>query len=186
MQCPLTHISFSFIRKSGHINPWFSKFALFCHELVQHIYFAELLYSIVYSERWVSMGLNLWRISIHRLTKYSLDATDSIPSYIIFSISLPLCLWIWFTLFFSLEDDLTWKQPLSCPWPPAPRARPRSRPTGSSTAPEIVADLLLSWSRIFARWIFWFNLGCKVKIQYVCFIIFYEMFWLRTNTRWFI
>ena len=45
--------------KIMHINPWFWRFSLFCYEPVQHIYFfAELLYSIVYSARWVSIGLN--------------------------------------------------------------------------------------------------------------------------------
>ena len=46
--------------KIMHINPWFWRFSLFCYEPVQHIYFfAELLYSIVYGARWVSIGLNL-------------------------------------------------------------------------------------------------------------------------------
>ena len=48
--------------KITHINPWFWRFSLFCYKPVQPIFFAELLYSIVYSARWVSMGLNLWAI----------------------------------------------------------------------------------------------------------------------------
>ena len=49
---------FLLFEKSWHINPWFSIFALFCYEPVQH-FFALLLYSIVYSARWVSICLNL-------------------------------------------------------------------------------------------------------------------------------
>ena len=42
---------------------------LFWFEPVQYIYFfAELLYSIVYSARWVSMGLNLWRIYMNEVS----------------------------------------------------------------------------------------------------------------------
>ena len=44
-----------------HINPWFWRFSLFFLWIgSEYLFFAELLYSIVYSARWVSMGLNLW------------------------------------------------------------------------------------------------------------------------------
>ena len=69
--------------KIRYINPWFWRCSLFCYEPVQHNYFfAVLLYSIVYSARWVSIYLNLWGIPNYFFRiEGGTDGYASIPYY---------------------------------------------------------------------------------------------------------
>ena len=63
----LTDISFSFISKKDHINPLFSKFSLFCNELVQHntgipLFSAYLFFAILYGIVQSTKSVYLWAL----------------------------------------------------------------------------------------------------------------------------